>query len=493
MAIWADATFVWNPGDASNPSFDEISTNTAGGLTEGTFVTSPRDGRTYSGSVGSRFDGLVAAANPHTSGMTLMAAVNSPSASESIRGFFVGDKDSSGKWAQLIFNISTSHLAGYRVGGSSAGDSNWPRAEYQLTPDTSIHVMVARYTISGTEMLIDLFLDGTLVASDLESISGGNIDIDRITVGRTDDASPGDSNGGGVYAAASWDRPLTDSEIRALSSDPYSYPTDPSDPDNWEEGAVGSEWEDVAFYWDPNHAGDRGINRLYGGATSTESLTEGTEVTVSTQEGRQYDGTQGSRFNIIPLNVTDRFAFWPRSDITLMVVLARPATTSDGKALYAGDRELSSGWATLSWDDADVAHEGDVRRSQSASTPGGANWPIANIAGTDADTDLHTLVLTFEIVSGDGTVTIYRDDLATTASDTEAFTAEAQALINRFTVGRQDDASPGNSTDMQVFAAAAWGRLLSSSEISAVLADPYGFPGEASVAESMERWGFIPI
>lgn len=476
MAIWADATFVWNPGGSSTASFDELTMTDAAGITEGSFVSSPRDGRTYSGAVASRFDGLVAAAAPQTTGMTLMAAIRCPSGGERILGLTVADKDDADQWARLDFTNTTTLRGDYRNAGSAEGAANWPSALFNGAFDTGIHIVVVRFTPDGAgKLLIDTFLDNALYASDYETITG-TIDMDRLTVGRLEDSSPSNSSGGQVFAAASWDRPLTDAEIRAISSNPYSYPTDPSDPDDWEEGAADTEWEDAAFYYDPNHVGSRGLNSLYGTPFSDAGLNEGAEVTVATVDGRQYNGAQGSRFDIIPINMASRFADVGDVSATWMAVVARPGATSAGGAIWLGDARYQDCYFLLEWDD--TAEKWQTVARLNTGTPG-ANYLIANVAGTDADTSLHVLVARYALTGGTGVLDLFVDSILSTDSDTQTVAALSGRPINRITVGRTDDGNPTNGVNLQVFAAAFWERALTDDEITAVLADPYGFPGSA--------------
>lgn len=473
MAIWADATFVWDPGDAVTASSDLVSAASAAGITEGPFVSTPLDGRTYNGNVASRFEGLIAAANPQTTGMTLMAAIRCPAGGERILGITVVDKDDSNEWARLDVTNDSYVRGDYRTGGGSIGAAGWIDSTWNGTISADdIHVVVIRHTVSGVDMIVDTFVDGALYASGIEA-HGGDIDMDRLSVGRLEDSSPSNSTGGQVFAAAAWDRPLTNAEVRAVTSDPYSYPTDPTDPDDWTVGV--EEWEDTIFYWDPNHAGDRGLNLLYGGAPSDDTLAEGAEVTVSTVDGRQYNGTQGSRFNIVPLGLTDRFGAFPSSG-TLMVAVARPGVSSDGAAFWAGVLGAGDIYSTINWTDSAVEW-GTDSRTRTGSV--GTDWMQARIAGTDADADIHVLVARVTAGGGSGTLALFLDSLATTDTDAQTFTPAGGDNANRWTVGRADDDTPSNAVNMQVFAAGYWSRVLTDDEVTAVLADPYGFPGSA--------------
>ena len=478
MAIWADAVFVWDPGDAVTASSDLISTNSASGITEGTYVSSPRPGRTYSGAVGSRFDGLVAVSESQAStvGFTMMAAINSPTDGDAVWGVTVSDKDVNDEYAGVRMANTTDISGQVRSGGSSQGAGNWPFAQWQGDiGDNDIHVVILRVVGNSGFSINDLFVDGALYVTDAQSDSlATDFDIDRIVVGRLEDSSPSNSTGGGVYAAAIWDRPLTDAEIRALSSDPYSYPDDPSDPDDWEEGTVGTPWEEVAFVWDPNHGGSS-INRLYGGGPSNGSLTEGSEVTVSSIDGREYDSGEGSRFDIVPLNMSNRFKNSPGNG-TALAVIRKIDSSAGGHGIFWGNGDDTDVYGHIAWVPADDQWRSDARVNTGTL---GTDWMRALVDDTD-DTDFHVAVARLDDTNN--LLDLFVDTIGNTDQDNQTYAPPSGIPIKRITVGRQDDSTPSESTTLQVFMAAYWDRLLSDSEITELLANPYSFPGTGPIS-----------
>jgi hypothetical protein len=470
MPIWADAVFVWNPGDAVIRPFDEVtSTSSDVAVTEGTFVSTPRDGRTYTGNQGSRF---ALASIPNDSDFTLMCAVRSPTGSEAVYGLWTGDKDSDRKWARIAqnntLNATATLFSDYRGSSTTIRANGWPVGEWDdNTSSTAIRVLVARYNYdAGLDMYsVELFADGAYLASGFET-KGAVIDIDRISVGWVDDFNQqADSNGGQVFAAAAWARALTDAEMRAISSDPYSYPTDPSDP-GWETGV--DEWSGCRFYYDPNH-GSRSADRASGSGLCTTALTDGTEVTVLTIDGREYNGAVGARWEKA---IIDQFDL--DSPSTQMAVVRMTAGTSKGSAVWHGARDSDRRWYTSGRHTdggADATWEAAARRS--STTPGGANWPIAQVADAD-DTDIHVIVAR---IDGAGSAEIFVDNFATTGTDGPETWNGVNGFFDRITVGRNDDSAPTSNVTFQVFRAAVWDRELSDAEVQAVLADPYGFPG----------------
>lgn len=461
MAIWADAVFVWNPGDAVTASSDEISATSASGLTEGTFTSTPRSGRVYTGAQGSRFG--VTPITDWTNGVTWVTAIRDTTGTATGAGIFIGNSAAPAEYALTYRDTGGVISAQIRDGGASPDDNTWPYAQWTAITDTAVHVVAGRSTVSGTDVVVELWVDGAPYSA-RRVPNALTFTENRVTVGRIDDSTPFNSAGIGVYSAAAWDRALTDAEMRAVMSDPYSYPVDPADP-GWETGV--DEWQGCVFYWDPNGAETHTLDRAHGGAQSNGSLTEGTAVTVSTREGRQYPAGRGSRFDIEPtLGVTGQQAAW-----SMMAVVRQPAVTDSGFPLWLGRR--TGGAANNSYfllQRTTTAVLGD-RRTNGA-TMNAAGWAIASYA-LAADTDMHVLVWR----STGTTVEVFVDAFADTDTDTQAFLND-QAL-NRTTVGRIDDAGPSDSADLQVFAAAMWSRALTDDEVAAVLADPYGFPGGA--------------
>lgn len=468
LGIWADATFVWSPGDAVTRSSDLITaTLSDAALTEGAFVSSPRDGRAYTGAAGSRFS--LPVADPTATGVSYMCAARVPSGTETLEFIYHGD-GSSDKYMRSEWTGDNDFSVQYRNGGVSEGGTNWVSAVWDGDWDTSIHVFVWRITPIAAAMLIEVFVDGALFVSDRRP--AGNIAPDRFTIGRFDrSSSPINSAGGEVFAAAAWERPLSDTEVRAVSAAPYGYPTEPADPDDWPVGV--NEWADCRAYWSPGTS--RSTEVTHGGGLSTGDLAEGTPVTVSSTDGRAYTGTQGGR---IEYEVQPGMQLG-QNDSTLMVVAARPVDGSDGAVVYLGDRSSAFTWFQIS---CDTAGNWEAWHRNANVAAGSNDSAFAEVVVGSEDTDLHVLVARMTFAGTSGSLQLFLDDFATSATDVQTYSAGGN-ILNRFTAGRLDDSSPNNSTSVQVFAAAVWDRALTDMEVVAVLADPFGFPGAAAPSQ----------
>lgn len=227
MAVWDDAVFLWHPGDAETASFDMVTEVDAdGSLTEGSTVTNgDQTGRAYVGAVGSRFASPID--NLKTTSWTMMCVTRSTE-NGIARSFNFANSADSDQWAGIwAARNDAARAYNFRLNGSaSQGGNDWP--SFQATDQTTSapYVNVMRYTrTDDSNGTLEGFVDSTTAFGSDTLASASVCAPDRLTVGRLEDSSPSNSGSGQVYAAAVWDRAITEAEIAEILDDPYVYQT----------------------------------------------------------------------------------------------------------------------------------------------------------------------------------------------------------------------------------------------------------------------------
>lgn len=482
--VWDTATFVWNPGSAVLPSFNEVNSDDANGLTEGTFVSSPRDGRSYTGAQGSRFDTSISA-SPMTDGWTTMAVV-AAATGEAVYSFWVGDKNVTNEYISVTWDGDAAAMSidGRAAGGTRPG-TDWLGGTFgnPRLADFGLHTIVTRGTKvddpSANTVLMEVFVDGQLVLQSREVMNQA-LTANRGTVGRFDRSSPANSTGGDVFAAAFWPLPITDDEVQAVSYDPHSYPTAPAGY-FYKRADLTGEWAGCQFFWTADHGEASGIDVVQGAIPNhADNTPADVEVTKDTFPGRGFGSRETYTMDLgLPLG---------DDPMTMMIWGSQLTTAGNGQFMALARDPDTNAYVWLDRDNAANQYRFHLRNTTGVS--------ISDSDTTDNTTDVNVFMSTMTYAGTTVSVeTFLNTILDKTTGGVTVTNANAIRFPQNISIGGVGDGSPSNGTDLEVYGAALWNRQLSDAEITLVLADPdsilsqlptYGGGGGGGTAPTVE-------
>lgn len=227
MTVFSDAVFLWDPGSASEASSDLVTgASASGAITEGTIVTaSGRTGRAYSGAVGSRFASPIANLAPPQD-WTMFAVVRFPVTAAVLYALQFALSSDSEQFAGLVAASGSTSQVWLRANNSTVpGADDWPQVTVpdQTAPTGFVLVMARFVASSATVGTLEGYVDSSTALGSDGFNDADDSAADRLTVGRLEDSSPGNSTGGQVYAAGVWSRALSSGELAEVVSDPFRY------------------------------------------------------------------------------------------------------------------------------------------------------------------------------------------------------------------------------------------------------------------------------
>jgi hypothetical protein len=220
-----------------------------------------------------------------------------------------------------------------------------------------------------------------------------------------------------------------------------------------------SVWGDAAFLWNPGDGSTSSFDMVTGLGRGNR-FTQGTAVTHDGRRGRSYGSNIGDVFGMVYDPKVD--------DISFMMVGRLPSGTGVvwcGAALRTDlDQFLSV---------ATNQTIGGSLRLDGSSTAGANDW--AAVTSSNSGTGFQVMIVTCEVTAtNQGTITLYINSTTATGSDTWNGTSPCD--LDTIGIGVLPDSTPSYSgTGNEVYAAALWPRLLTSSDIGRIVADPFGY------------------
>lgn len=218
--------FLWEPRSSGQSRDLVTGSPSSPQLTEGTPVSfGGRDGRSYSGTVGSRFGSPISnTVSPNE--LTMFSVVRLTGTGLTLYPLTLSDAAVGNQWIWTRVSTAISpNLTefSYRLNNQGAG-GNYIVASPSAIADTAMHTVAIRLSDGGSGLVIvDSFVDSPTPAATNSGTPTQLTGMSNATIGRTEDSSPGDSNGGQVFGAGLWRRALDALEMAALMADPFGY------------------------------------------------------------------------------------------------------------------------------------------------------------------------------------------------------------------------------------------------------------------------------
>lgn len=221
-------------------------------------------------------------------------------------------------------------------------------------------------------------------------------------------------------------------------------------------------WDDAVFLWKPDSGAAQSLD-LVTGSRSNGNLTEGTSVSSGGHDGRAYPSGQQSLFGT-PISQMES-----PQEVTMMAVVR---LTGAGQLLYG--LTLTQATPSNQWVWMRISNAGGANTefSYRLANQGAGNNFISAKPPDLADTNLHTIAIRISDVAGLKTVDSFVDSATPAATNTGTPTLDGGMVY--CTIGRatgQNNSSNGG----EVFAAAVWPRALDPLEMTALMADPFGY------------------